>query len=169
MSRPMSRWLKLLIGFLAAFAVSWLLYGPLGQGEAYANLLQQRADYVLQHSGVPNLQARIGRSPLTRTVFLCGPTVEFQRNGTLAWQGGASDYPGLDGRMPMIGGISRAVWDPAPDASGATPPCRAGGPAASGGFPLLVEMLGLALLAWLLGLGIGWVVRRRPAKKGYLG
>lgn len=170
MSRPMSSWLKLLIGLLLTLLTGWLYYGPLGQGEAYVNLLQQRADYVLRISEVPNIQARIGRAPLTRTVFLCGPTVEFQRHGTTTFQGGANDLPGLDGRMLQVGGISAVVWDPAaPDANAATPPCRPGGPAATGGFPLLVEMLGLALLGWLIGLGIGWVFRRRPAKKGYLG
>ena len=169
MTLNMSRWLKLLIGLLLTLLIGWLSYGPLGQGAAYANLLQQRADYVLRISGVPNIQARIGSSPLTRTVFMCGPTVEFQRNGTLTWQGGASDLPGLDGRMLQVGGIAKVVWDPAaPSATGDTPPCRPGGPAATGGFPLLVEMLGLAILAWLLGLGIGWVLRRRPAKKSYL-
>lgn len=170
MNRTMSRWLKLLIGFLATLVIGWLLYGPLGQGEAYANLLQRRADLVLRISGVPDLQAKIGRAPLTRTVFMCGPTVEFQRNGTTTWQGGANDFPGLDGRMQQVGGISTVVWDPAaPSATGSTPPCRPGGPSATGGTPLLLEMLILATLAWAIGLGLGWVFRRRPAKKGYLG
>jgi hypothetical protein len=169
MSRLMSRWPKLLIGLLATLVIAWLYHGPLGRGAAYVDLLQRRAEFVLANSGVPNLQARIGRSPLTRTVFLCGPTVPFQRNGTLNWEK-ANDLPGLDGRMLLIGGISNVVWDPpAPAADGDTPPCRPGGPAATGGFPLLVEMLGLAMLGWLIGLGVGWVFRRRPPKKGYLG
>ncbi len=170
MNLLMSQWLKLLIGFLVTLLIGGLLYGPLGQGEAYSTLLQQRADFVLRGSGVPNIQARIGRTPLTRTVFLCGVTNDFQRNGTTTFQGGANDYPGLDGRMLLIGGISSVVWDPAaPTARGATPPCRPGGPNAAGGTPLLLEMLGLATLAWAIGLGLGWVFRRRPAKKGYLG
>ncbi len=170
MSQSMSRWLKLLIGFLATLLIGWLLYGPLGTGEAYVRVLQQRADYVLRISGVPNLQARISQAPLSRTVFMCGPTIEFQRNGTTTWQGSANDLPGLDGRMLQVGGIGAVVWDPAPPApDGDTPPCRPGGPNAAGGTPLLAEMLGLAVLAWAIGLGLGWVFRRRPAKKGYLG
>ncbi len=170
MTRPMSRWLKLLIGFLVTLLIAWLSYGPLGQGDAYVGLLQQRADYVLRISEVSNIRARISRAPLSRTVVLCGPTVEFQRNGTLGWQGGASDLPGLDGRMLQVGGISGVVWDPpAPSANGNTPPCRPGGPGETGdGLPLLVEIAGLSLLAWLLGLGLGWQFRRRPARKGYL-
>ena len=125
MSRPMSLWPKLLIGLLLALLTGWLSFGPLGQGEAYLNLLQQRAEFVLRISEVPNIQARIGRAPLTRTVFLCGPTIEFQRNGTLAWQGGANDLPGLDGRMLEVGGIAAVVWDPAaPTATANTPACR---------------------------------------------
>ncbi len=170
MTGPMSRWLKLLIGLLVTVLVAWVYYGPVGQGAAYATLLQQRADFVLRISEVPNVQARIGQSPLSRTVFLCGPTIDFQRNGTTGFQGGANDLPGLDGRMLQIGGIGAVVWDPpAPTASGDTPPCRPGGPNAAGGTPLLVEMLILAALAWAIGLGLGWVFRRRPAKKGYLG
>lgn len=170
MSQSMSRWLKLLIGLAASLLVAWIYYGPAGQGAAYVTLLQQRADYVLRISGVPNIQARISRAPLSRTVFLCGPTIEFQRNGTTTWQGSANDLPGLDGRMLQVGGIGTVVWDPAaPAPDGDTPPCRPGGPDAAGGTPLLVEMLGLALLAWAVGLGLGWVFRRRPAKKGYLG
>jgi hypothetical protein len=170
MTGPMSRWLKLLIGLLVTCVVAWVYYGPVGQGSAYADLLQQRAEFVLRISEVPNIQARISRTPLSRTVFLCGPTIEFQRNGTTTWQGSANDLPGLDGRMLQVGGIANVVWDPAaPAPTGDTPPCRPGGPDAAGGTPLLVEMLILAILTWAIGLGLGWVFRRRPAKKGYLG
>jgi len=169
----MSRWLKLLIGFLATLLIGWIYYGPIGQGTAYATLLQQRAEYVLRNypvNEVPNLQARISRAPLSRTVFLCGPTIDFQRNGTTAFQGSANDMPGIDGLMLQAGGIAAVVWDPAaPTPNGDTPPCRPGGPNAAGGTPLLAEMLGLAVLAWAIGLGLGSVFRRRPAKKGYLG
>jgi hypothetical protein len=173
MNRTMSRWLKLLIGFLATLVIGWLLYGPLGQGEAYADLLQRRADHVLRTppvNDVPNLQARISRAPLSRTVFLCGPTIDFQRNGTTTFQGGPNDLPGIDGLMLQAGGIAAVVWDPAPPSPGGdTPPCRPGGPNAAGGTPLLLEMLGLAILAWAIGHGLGWVFRRRPAKKRYIG
>ena len=164
MSHKMSRWLKLLIGLLVTLLVGWLYEGPLGRGEAYATLLQQRADFVLRISEVPNLQARIGHSPLTRTVFLCGATNDFQRHGI-------RDLPGLDGRMLQVGGIAGVVWDPpAPSANADTPPCRPDGPRAEGGgVPLLVELFGLALVAWLVGLGLGWVFRRKPPRKGYLG
>lgn len=171
MSRPMSRWLKLLIGLLAALLVAWLSHGPLGRGAAYADLLQQRADFVLRISEVPNLQARIGRAPLSRTVFLCGPTNDFQRNGTLAWRGGGADFPGLDGRMLQVGGISGVVWDPAPPSPEAsTPPCRPGGPGtAGGGLPLLIQLMILGALVYGLGIGIGWLLfRPRRKRTSYL-
>jgi len=173
MTHNMSPWLKLLIGFLATLLVAWLYEGPLGRGAAYVDLLQQRADHVLRTppvNEVPNLQARISHAPLSRTVFLCGPTIDFQRNGTTAFQGGANDLPGIDGRMLQAGGIAAVVWDPAPPSSnGNTPVCRPGGPNAAGGTPLLLEMLILAMLAWAIGIGLGWVFRRRPPRKGYLG
>ncbi len=167
----MSRWLKLLIGLLVTLLAAWLSHGPLGRGSAYVDLLQQRADFVLRISEVPGVQARMSRSPLSRTVFLCGRTNDFQRNGTLAWRGGASDFPGLDGRMLQVGGISGAVWDPAaPTPNGVSPTCPPAGPGmAGGGLPLLVELFGLALIAWLIGLGIGWLLfRPRPKRTSYL-
>ena len=165
----MSRWLKLLIGLALTLLVGWVSYGPLGAGNAYIDLLQQRADFVLRISEVPGVQARISRAPLSRTVFMCGPTDQFQREGTLTWRGSGSDLPGLDGRMLSIGGIGAVVWDPAaPAANASSPPCRPGGPNAAGGLPLLIELLGLAVLAWLIGLGIGWLIRRRPKRTGYL-
>lgn len=169
MTGPMSRWFKLLIGLLVTGVVAWVYYGPVGQGAVYVDLLQQRADFVLRISDVPNVQARIGRAPLSRTVFLCGPTIDFQRNGTTTFQGGGNDLPGLDGRMLQVGGISAVVWDPpAPAPNGETPPCRPGGPGAAGGTPLLIDMLLLAVFAWAIGLGLGWVFRRRPNRKSYL-
>ena len=160
----MSPWLKLLIGLLVTLFIAWLSHGPLGRGAAYAGLLQQRADFVLRISEVPNVQARISQSPLSRTVFLCGPTNDFQRHGI-------NDLPGLDGRMLQVGGISGVVWDPpAPTPNGATPPCRPDGPGAGtgGGIPLLVELFALVLVAWLIGLALGWQFRRRAARKDYL-
>jgi len=173
MSQGMSRWLKLLIGLALALLVAWIVYGPLGRGNAYVDLLQQRADAVIRYTEIPNLQARMSRAPLARTVFICGPANDFQRGGTMVWESGPTDYPGIDALMLYAGGIGRVVWDPPPPAGTrtTTPPCRPDGPGAAGGagLPLLVEWLGLALLAWLIGLGVGWVFRRRPAKKGYLG
>ena len=160
----MSAPLKFVIGLVLALAAGWLSHGPLGRGAAYADLLQQRADFVLRISEVPNLQARIARAPIARTVFLCGRTNDFQRDGL-------RDLPGLDGRMRQVGGIATVVWDPpAPAPRAMTPPCRPDGPGpgASAGLPLIVEVLGLVLVAWLIGLGIGWLVRRRPPRSGYL-
>ena len=172
MNRLMSRWLKLLIGLALSLLLAWLVYGPLGRGAAYVDLLQQRAERMLRIAEIPNLQARMSRNPLSRTVFLCGRAGDFQRDGTLGWQGGASDLPGLDGMMLQAGGISAVVWDPPPPNSRAdTPPCRPGGPGAGtgAGIPLLVELLGLTLLFWLIGLGVGWLFfRPRPPRTGYL-
>ena len=161
----MSHWLKLLIGLALALLIGWLSNGPLGRGAAYADLLQQRADFVLRISEVPNVQARIARAPLARTVFLCGRTNDFQRDGI-------RDLPGLDGRMRQVGGIATVVWDPPPPSPRAmTPTWRPDGPgpgAGAGRLPLFVELLGLVLVAWLIGLGIGWLLRRRPPRSGYL-
>lgn len=164
MSRPMSRWLKLLIGLFVALFIGWLGFGPLGRGAAYVDLLQHRADFVVGNTVGPPVRARMSRTPLSRTVFLCGVTNDLQRDGL-------RDLPGYDGRMLTIGGISRVVWDPAPPQPGAaTPPCRPEGPGiGGGGIPLLVELLGLVLLAFLIGIGLGWLLfRPRRKRTSYL-
>lgn len=169
MSPPMSRWLKLLISLLVALLIAWLSFGPLGRGAAYVERLQGSADAVLEVAGVPGVRARVSREPLSRTVFLCGPANDFQRDGTTNWEK-ASDLPGLDGRMYAVG-LRSVVWDPpAPGPNAISPPCRADGPGpAGGGLPLLVEIMGMALLAWLIGLGLGWLFfRPRPPRTGYL-
>lgn len=161
----MSRWLKLMIGLAAALLAAWLTYGPLGRGEAYVNALEQRAGAIIAAAEVPGIQLHMRREPLSRVAILCGPANDLQRNGQRS-------LPGLADRAFLVGGISDVRWQrPARTLRERTPPCIAGARAAdeSGIVPLLAEWLGLAALAWLIGLGLGWLIfRRRPKREGYL-
>lgn len=160
----MSRWLKLFIGFAAALLAAWLSYGPLGRGEAYVNGLEQRAGAIIAIAELPGIQLKMHRAPLSRVAILCGPTNDLQRNGQRS-------LPGLTGRAYLADGVSDVRWQrPPPTPRARTPACIPGAPAAdeSGIIPLLVEWLGVAALAWLIGLGLGWVFFGRRKREGFL-
>ena len=63
-----------------------------------------------------------------------------------------TDVPGINDRVAAVPGMAGLRWERA-------------GPVV----PLLAETLGLAALAWLIGLGLGWLIfRPRHKREGYL-
>ena len=139
----MSRWTKLLIGLLAAFAVGWIGHGPLGRGSAYIGEVEARAQAQVRAAAIPGIEVRMSRAPLSRTAILSGPANDFQREGI-------GQLPGLNERVSGVAGVSAVRWD-----------------VEGGGIPLLLEILGLVMLAYLIGIGIGWrLFRWRP--EGFL-
>lgn len=139
----MSPWTKLSIGLVAALAMTWLAYGPFGRGGAYLDLVEARARAAIVAAELPAVRVHMVRSPLSRTAILSGPINDFQREGI-------GSLPGLDERVAAVRGVASVRWDEG-----------------SGGVPLLAELLGLAALAYLIGIGIGWLIFR-PRHEGYL-
>jgi hypothetical protein len=139
----MSRWARLLIGLAVALAAGWIAYGPLGQGEAYAGQVEARARAVVRAAAIPGVAMRLARDPLSRTALLSGPANDFQRRGI-------GELPGLDERVGAVAGISSVRWD-----------------GQGGGVPLLAEILVLAALFYLIGVGFGWVFFR-PKRETFL-
>ena len=139
----MSSLVKFLIGLLAALAAGWIAFVPLGRGAAYLDDLETRAGAVVRAAAIPGVQVRMDRDPPSRTAILSGRASRFQREGI-------GRLPGLDDRVAGVAGVAAVRWD------------RGGG-----GTPLIVELLGLAALAYLLGVGIGWFFFR-PRHEGYL-
>ncbi|WP_129794479.1 hypothetical protein [Sphingosinicella sp. CPCC 101087] len=137
---------KILIGAAAALLAGWIAHGPLGQGKAFADRLQARAEAVVVESELPGVSVRIARDPLARQAILSGSANQFQREG----QG---TFPGLNDRIGGLAGIAGVRWD---DEG------RQGG-----GIPLLLETWLIVLIAFLVGLGIGWRWFR-PRPEGYL-
>lgn len=139
----MSPLVKLLIGLVAALAAGWIAFGPLGRGAAYLDHVEARAAAVVRAAGIPGVEVRMDRAPPSRTAILSGPANDFQREGI-------GQLPGLNDRVASVTGVSTVRWD-------------SGG----GGMPLLAELLGMAALAYLIGVGIGWLVFR-PRHEGFL-
>jgi hypothetical protein len=141
----MSRWLKLLIGLAAALLAGWISHGPLGRGAAYVDILETGARTQVRRAEVPGVQVRMSREPLARVALMSGPANDFQRHGM-------GSLPGLDGRVLLVPGMSGVSWE------------REGRVV-----PLIAETLGLAALAFLIGLGLGWLIfRPRRQREGYL-
>ncbi|WP_158702924.1 hypothetical protein [Allosphingosinicella vermicomposti] len=139
----MSGWVKFAIGLAAALLIGWLHHGPLGAGARFVDGLERQAQAAVAQTNVPGVTVRLGHDPLSRHATLSGPADAFQREG----QG---ELKGINDWVAEIEGISGYHW--ADDAGGA--------PTA---MPLLAELLILVAIAYLAGLGLGWLLfgRRR--------
>ena len=139
----MSAAVKFVIGLAASILFAWLYLGPLGHGQGYIGALEARAAKVVADAEIPGVEVRLTRDPPARTAILSGPADPFQRNG----QG---RLKGLTQLVDEVDGVARVHWADEP------------GPHERG-LPLLVESLIPVVLAYLLGLFVGWVaaVRKR--------
>jgi hypothetical protein len=135
--------LKATIGLLLALAAAWIWHAPLGRGEGLIDRLEAEARQEVAKAELPGIDVNLSRSPLARTATLSGPANDLQREG-LGSQKGVSDH------ARDVAGISGVRWADEPGSGRRI-------------VPLLVETLALAALAYLIGLGLGWLLwgRRR--------
>ncbi|HEU0134174.1 MAG TPA: hypothetical protein VFR28_05075 [Allosphingosinicella sp.] len=133
--------MKILIGLVAALLIGWVWHGPLGHGAQMVERLEAEARQKVAQTELPGIRVAFPRNPLARAATLSGPANDLQREG-LGSQKGLSDH------VRDVEGVSSVRWADQP-----------------GGriVPLLVETLGLVALAYLIGLGLGWLLwgRRR--------
>lgn len=132
---------KWLVGWVAALALGWAAYGPIGRGEAFVERLGVEAERVLAHAELEAVEVRFPTDPLRRSALLSGPADDFQREG----QG---RFPGINDRILAIPGVRSVRWADEPDF----------GPS---GLPLIVETLALVSLAFLVGAALGAFLFRR--------
>ena len=142
----MSPIFKILIGLAAVAGVGAVFHGPLGGGEAFIGNVEAEARAAVAKTNVAGVEVRMGRAPLSRRAALSGPADEFQREG----QG---ELKGLSDIVRDVPGVSGIRWAD-----------RAEGDRA---MPLIVEVLGMMLLAYLLGLGLGALLRGRKKRERY--
>jgi hypothetical protein len=147
MVAPMPGYAKLLIGLAATLIAGWIAHGPLGQGEAYLARLDAQAAAVVREANLPRVQVRMERRPLTRQAVLSGEADAFQRQGM-------GEFPGIDDRIAALRGVASLRWTDDPNASRRP-------------MPLLAETELLALLFFLIGLGLAKMLFR-PRREGYL-
>lgn len=138
---------KFLFGLAAVIAMGWVYHAPMGRGAAYIDAMETVARAKVAEAGVPGITVEAARHPLARILTLSGPADQFQRNGM-------GEMPGLTGRVAAVDGVRAVRW------------ADEGGTA--GGLPLFAEFAGGLLLAYLLGLLIGWLLFGRPKRDSYL-
>ena len=129
--RRRSRNAALAIGVIASIALAALWHGPLGAAERYSREVERGVRATLVYNEIPEVKGRLHRSPLTRRVLLSGPADDFQR----------SELVRLIGEVP---GVESASWS-----------------SSSGGVPLIVEGGLVAVLGFLLGLVLAYLIELR--------
>jgi len=129
--RKRRRWLSLTVGVVACAGAAALWYGPIGAAKLFAFRVERDARITLNNYEIPEVSAYLHRDPLSRRLILVGPADGFQRSELVRI-------------MPNIPGVREARWSNA-----------------GGGVPLIVESIGAAILGFLLGLLLAYLVELR--------
>ena len=120
-------------GALAAVAAALLWHGPLGAADRFTTEAERNARIGLDSWEMPLVTAHLHHKPLTRTLVLSGPSSldDFQRSELVKI-------------MDTVPGVSDARWSDKP-----------------GGPPLIAEASGLAILGFLLGVLVAYLIELR--------
>ncbi len=113
---------------ILAFALAAIWHGPMGAGDKLAAHIDRDAKGTLEFYELSKITAHVHRAPLSRRVMLAGPHDDFQ--GTE-----------LPRTMATLPGASGSRWEPA-----------------SPGVPMIVEAAGAALLGFLFGLLLAYLI-----------
>jgi hypothetical protein len=138
---------KAIIGLLLALAAAWIWHAPLGQGGRLIDRLEGKARQEVAKAELPGIRVSLSRHPLARAATLSGQANDLQREG-LGSQKGVSDF------VRDVEGIADVRWADEPGAGRRI-------------MPLLLETLALAALAYLIGLGLGWLLWGRRRREGF--
>ena len=95
----MNRLVAITLGGAAVSAATWLWHAPLGTGERLVSGIEARSRATLDRLEMTQVQARVGRDPLSRDLILSGPADDFQRGELIRIMGEAP-------------GVANASWDP---------------------------------------------------------
>lgn len=129
--RRSGRVLVLGTGVAASILLAALWHGPLGGADRFDARVEGDIQKILTYFEMTRVKGHLHHNPLTRRVLLSGPADDFQRQG-------------LAGYMNQIPGVSDTSWS-----------------SDGGGTPLIVEGLAIALLGFLFGLLLAYLVELR--------
>jgi hypothetical protein len=129
--RRKKRIVSLAIGVLATLLLAALWHGPLGGADRFAAQVESGVRKTLVYYEMTQVNGHLHRNPLSRDVLLSGPADDFQRKGLV-------DY------MNQIPGVRSTRWN-----------------SNEGGLPLIAEGLAVALVGFLLGLLLAYLVELR--------
>lgn len=129
--RRKRRKVLLLVGFGAAVGLALLWHAPLGGAHRFAAKVESDARLTLDNYEMWKVTAHLERGPLTRRLLLAGPADDFQSSELVRIMG-------------TLSGVSSARWSDA-----------------GHGTPLILEGAGIALLGYLLGLLVAYLIELR--------
>jgi hypothetical protein len=129
--RKAKRNLALAAGLFASLALAALWHGPLAAADRFSAQVERTARKTLDYYEMTQVTARLHHGPLTRRLILSGPADDFQSSELVR-------------NMSALPGVSRAQWS-----------------AANAGPPLILEGMGGAVLGFLFGLLLAYLVERR--------
>jgi membrane protease YdiL (CAAX protease family) len=129
--RKHNRSRQVVAGLIAALALAALWHGPIGAADRFAARVERDARATLDFYEMTKVSAHLHHGPLSRRLVLSGPADDFQSTELVR-------------TMDTLPGVSQAQWQPSP-----------------GGMPLIVEGLAVAVLGFLLGLLLAYLVELR--------
>ena len=118
-------------GVAAAIVGAMLWHGPLGAADRFTAQVERNARQTLYYYEMTKVTAHLHHGPLTRRLILSGPADDFQ----------SSELVRIMGDLP---GVSSARWS-----------------AEGGGLPLILEGIVAAVLGFLFGLLLAYLVELR--------
>jgi len=118
-------------GILIAIVLAVIWHGPLGGANRFEAKVQRGVDETLTYYEMTQVSGHLHHDPLTRKVLLSGPADDFQRSELVRL-------------MNQVPGVEDTSWSPS-----------------SGGTPLIVEGAIVAVLGFLLGLLLAYLVELR--------
>ena len=89
-----------MFGIAATLAATAIYHGPMAKGDAFAASIERAARAELDRQEMVQIDARLERGPLRRTLVLSGPADDFQRE----------ELPKI---MIRVAGVESVRWDPA--------------------------------------------------------
>lgn len=125
------RYVSLASGVVGAIALAALWHGPLGGADRFAAEVERGLQKTLVYYEMPQVSAHLHHGPLTRRVSLSGQADDFQRTELVRL---IDDVPG----------VSDTAWS-----------------ANDGGLPLIVEGGVAAIVGFLLGLLVAYLIELR--------
>jgi hypothetical protein len=129
--RRRKRLVMLAAGVAASILLAALWHGPLGGADRFEVRVQGNIQGILTYYEMTRVTGHLHRNPLTRRVLLSGPADDFQRQGL-------ADF------MNQIPGVSGTTWS-----------------SDGGGMPLIIEGFAIAVLGFLFGLLLAYLVELR--------
>ena len=123
--------LVLLGGLVVTLAMAALWHGPFGAADRLASIVERNARATLDFYEMSEVTAHLHHDPLTRRLILTGRADDFQSQELVR-------------TMDTLPGVSGASWSPT-----------------GGGPPLIAEGGAIAVLGFLLGLLLAYLVELR--------